>query len=218
MYENDPICDFERLFPNIRKDFSSPANCESAAQLLLPMKLLDHVWLLMTDMFRSVLRTSSVSSLVITHKLELSWMVHRNNPSVGIAFSAIQRVAKLPRQTSTTRLLVVSCRAIKKLSFSIPKFEPEPLPKSIILSQKLGLPKSASKSTVIPPLNELVLISGKSINGPAAFVPPGNFQAPVRKSMSKRPGSVTFLSALFPLPERSFTDCVVPKEFRSEEL
>ena len=130
-------------------------------------------------MFRSVLRTSSTSSLVITHKLELSWTVHLNDPSVGIAFTAAQRVARLPRHTSTTKLLVFPSRPIKKLSFSIPKFEPEPLPKSIIRSQLSGPPKSASKSTVIPPVNELVLRSGKSINGPAAFVPPGNFQYPV---------------------------------------
>ena len=154
------------------------------------MKLLDHVWSPLTDIFRSVLRISSVSSLVITHKLELSWIVHLNNPSVGMAPGASQRVATLSRQTSTTRLLVSPSREIKKLSSSLPKLVPEPLPKSKILSQVSGPPKSASKSTVMPPLNELVLISGRSINGPVAFVPPGNFQAPVRKSISKRPGSV----------------------------
>ena len=109
-------------------------------------------------------------------------------------------------------------RAIIKLSLLGPRFDPTPLPKSIILSQSSRPPKFASKSTVIPPPNKLVLKSGKSINGAAAFVPPGNFQAPVRKSMSKMPGSVGLLRALLLLPDKSLTVWVVPNEFRSEEL
>ena len=131
---------------------------------------------------------------------------------------ATHLVDELPRYTSTMRLFVVPSRAIKKLSLLGPRFEPTPLPKSMTRSQSSEAPKLASKSTVIPPLNELVLISGKSINGPAAFVPPGNFQAPVRELMSKTPGSVMFLRPLLPRPERSLTVWVVPNEFRSEEL
>ena len=67
----ESICDFDRLLPNNLNDLISPANCLSFNQLLLPIKLLDHVLLGITDMFRAVVRTSSTSSLVITHKLEL---------------------------------------------------------------------------------------------------------------------------------------------------
>jgi hypothetical protein len=69
------------------------------------------------------------------------------------------------------------------------------LPKSIILSQLFALPKFASKSIVVPLLNVFVARSGRSMNGPAAFVPPGNFQAPEAASMSKLFWTVALLVA-----------------------
>ena len=81
---------------------------------------------------------------------------------------------------------------------------PEPAAsKSRILSQFPIDPKLASKSIVIPLLNWLVLMSGKSINGPDACAPPGNFHAPVIGSSSNDPGTVADLVALLPRPERS---------------
>jgi hypothetical protein len=80
------------------------------------------------------------------------------------------------------------------------------------------LPKLASKSIVIPLLNVFVEISGRSTYGPAAFVPPGNFQAPEVASMSKLFDTVALLVAWLPLPERSRTEVEVLKEFRSEVL
>jgi hypothetical protein len=71
---------------------------------------------------------------------------------------------------------------------------------------------------VIPLLNVLVVISGRSMKGPLAFSPPGNFQAPEAKSMSKLFWTVALLVAWLFLPERSRTEVVVPNEFRSEEL
>ena len=56
------------------------------------------------------------------------------------------------------------------------------------------------------------------MKGPSAFVPPGNFQAPVVESSSNNPGTFADLVASFPRPERSLTVVVVPNEFRSEEL
>ena len=46
-------------------------------------------------------------------------------------------------------------------------------------------------------------MSGKSINGPDACAPPGNFHAPVIGSSSNDPGTVADLVALLPRPERS---------------
>jgi hypothetical protein len=80
------------------------------------------------------------------------------------------------------------------------------------------LPKLASKSIVIPLLNVFVEISGRSTYGPAAFVPPGNFQAPEAESMSKLFATVALLVAWLPLPERSRTEVLVLKEFKSEAL
>ena len=96
---------------------------------------------------------------------------------------------------------------------------PSPLPKSIIRSQfSPVLPKSASKSMVIPSLNKLVLISGKSMYGPPVFVPPGKFQAPLAPSISNPETEEFCLVALLPRPERSRTAVSEPNEFRSDEL
>jgi hypothetical protein len=95
---------------------------------------------------------------------------------------------------------------------------PNEVPKSITLSQACAVPKFASKSIVMPLLNVLVEISGRSTYGPAAFVPPGNFQAPEAASMSKLFATVALLVAWLPLPERSRTEVLVLKEFKSEAL
>jgi hypothetical protein len=88
-----------------------------------------------------------------------------------------------------------------------------------ILSHSLTAPKSASKSIVIPLLNVLVVRLGRTIVGPQVEVAePGNFQAPEPPSMSKLLATVALLVAWLPLPERSRTEVLVLKEFRSEAL
>ena len=113
---------------------------------------------------------------------------------------------------------MVPTRAMNRPSNPAGKFNSLPRRKSIIRSQSSAAPKLASKSIVIPLLNWLVVMSGTSMNGPSALVPPGNFQAPEEKSTSKLFGIVALRVALLPLPERSPTVVVVPKELRSEEL
>ena len=92
------------------------------------------------------------------------------------------------------------------------------VPKSIKRSQLLAVPKSASKSIVTPLLNVLVAMSGRSMKGPAAFVPPGNFQAPEAASMSKLLRTVALRVAWLPRPDRSLTEVLVLNELRSDEL
>jgi hypothetical protein len=95
---------------------------------------------------------------------------------------------------------------------------PNEVPKSIIRSQVFELPKLASKSIVIPLLKVFVAKSGRSTYGPAAFDPPGNFQAPDAASTSKLFRTVALRVAWLPRPDRSLTEVLVLNEFRSDEL
>jgi hypothetical protein len=155
---------------------------------------------------------------MITQEFELKITVHLYSPGVARASVATHLVLPLPLYTSAMKLFVVPSLAISKLSDEGPRFAPIPLPKSIILSQACAEPKFASKSMVIPPLNVFVARSGRSMNGPAALVPPGNLQAPEAASMSKLFWTVSLLVAWLFLPERSRTEVLVLIEFRSEEL
>ena len=136
-------------------------------------------------MLMLVLLTRTTSSLVMTHELELRVIVQRYIPGVAKAPFALHGLETPERITSTTRSFVVPTRAMNRLSNPEAKLSSLPRRKSIIRSQSSAPPKLASKSIVIPLLNCPVVMSGTSMNGPAALVPPGNFQAPLEKSMSK---------------------------------
>ena len=150
-----------RLPANILSDLICPSNCASLDQLLRPMKLLDQV-IELKDMLRFVF-TRTVSSLVMTHELELIEIVQRYIIAVASAPVALHCVTLEPFRTSTTRSFVVPARPIRRLSESGPRFAPTPLPKSITLSQSSAEPKFASKSIVIPLLNWLEVMSGRSM-------------------------------------------------------
>ena len=157
-------------------------------------------------------------SLVIKQELEVSLMVHRCISWVAKAPFALHWVETPDRMASTTRSFVVPTRAINKLSNPEAEFNSLPRRKSIIRSQSSAPPKFASKSIVIPLLNCPVLMSGRSMKGPFALSPPGNFQEPDEKSMSKLLATVALRVAWLLRPERSLTVVVVPNEFKSEEL
>ena len=180
--------------------------------MLLPKNASSQVRLLGIDMFKLLL-TSSTPSRIITQAFERSITVQRENPGVAKALVAVQVVGAPARYTTASKLFEVPDLPIKKVLLLLAE-----VPKSIMRSQRPFPPKSASKSTVIPLLKVFVEMFGRSMNGPAAFVPPGNFQAPEAASMSKLFATVALLVAWLPLPERSRTEVLVLKEFKSEAL
>ncbi len=110
----------------------------------------------------------------------------------------------LPCHISMPTLFSLPIRPTNILLFAGPS-----TPKSKMRSQSFAVPKSASKSIVIPFAAKPELeISATSTYGPAVFVPPGKIIAPFVPIEVPLPVNVPFLSDCD--PDRSVT--VVPTE------
>ena len=195
-----------------------PLKLGSAAQLLFPMKLVCQVTfdgMTMLVAPEVILTGTETPFFQIRHELPLNETVQRVSSPLDIAPSAVHLPVMVPPvKTERTR------------SFSMPDLETTTFPvaapftpRSIIRSHDSAVvPKLASKSIVIPVLNWLVVMSGKSMNGPEPLFPPLNSQAPVRESRSNTLGTVADLMAFLEFPDKSLTVVVGPNEFKSEAL